>query len=61
MAIFGYFGHFGLKIGHFWLGNRNKNPGDYKTRENFILIGGKVTKAHASEVALSFSKLGETL
>ena len=61
MAIFGYFGHFGLKIGHLWLGNQNKNPWDYTTRANFILIGGKVTKAQASEVALRFSKLGGTL
>ena len=39
MAIFGYFGLFGLKIGHLWLGNQNKNPWDYKTRAQELTSG----------------------
>ena len=39
IAIFGHFGQFGLKIRPLWLGNRNKNPWDYKTRAQELTSG----------------------
>ena len=39
MTFFGYFGHFGLKIGPFYHWNLTKTPWDYKTRAQELTNG----------------------